>query len=127
MEFENQYLTYDEYLDFDEKEIGEMPFNMLEYKVRKMIDTRTQNRLKSLDQEEIPVEVKMCAYQLIKTLQSNNEYNKNVASENTDGYSVTYKAGADIEKVQQNEYEDIMFEYLYGVVVDGIPVLYLGV
>lgn len=124
MEFENQYLTYDEYLDFDENEIGEMPFNLLEFDVRKKIDTRTQNRLHDL--ENIPIEVKMCAYKCIETLQKYNSVDKNISSESTDGYSVSYN-NSNYSKTFEEDIEDIICNYLSNVVVNGVPVLYLGV
>lgn len=128
MEFSGQYLTYDEYrllggtLDI-------MPFNLLEFNARKEIDTRTQNRLAKL--ENIPQEVKLCVFELIKSLNSYESYitqNKAVSSENIDGYSVSY-GGANSSNVEAKnvEIDDVIFNYLIDVIVDGIPVLYLGV
>ena len=55
MEFSGQYLTYEEY-----KALGGTldltPFNLLEFESRRLIDTRTHNRLKNVD--NIPEEVK---------------------------------------------------------------------
>ena len=51
MEFSGQYLTYDEY-----KALGGnldiTPFNLLEYEARRIIDSRTLQRLKGI--EKIP-------------------------------------------------------------------------
>ena len=44
MEFKNQYLTYLEYKNLGGT-LGEMPFNLLEFKARKIIDERTLGRL----------------------------------------------------------------------------------
>ena len=38
MTFENQYLTYAEYLALGGDTIGETPFNLLEYEARKQIN-----------------------------------------------------------------------------------------
>ena len=91
MEFNNQYLTYEEYKSLGGT-LGEMPFNILALKARQIINERTQNRLKDI--EEMPQEVKICVYDLINTMNkynlSNNSTSSNISSENTDGYSVTY-------------------------------------
>ena len=127
MEFENQYLTYEEYKSLGGT-LGEMPFNILELKARQIINERTQNRLKNI--EEIPQEVKICVYDLINTMNkynlSNNSTSSNISSENTDGYSVTYKSGTEMTAEQKAQYEDVMLTDLYGVIVNGETILYLG-
>lgn len=128
MEFNNQYLSYEEYKSLGGT-LGEMPFNILELKARQVIDERTQNRLKNI--EKIPQEVKICVYDLINTMNkynlSDNSTSSNVSSENTDGYSVTYKSGTELIEEQKKQYNDIMETDLYGVIVDNTPILYLGV
>ena len=128
MEFNNQYLTYEEYKSLGGT-LGEMPFNILELKARQIINERTQNRLKNI--EEMPQEVKICVYDLINTMNkynlSNNSTSSNISSENTDGYSVTYKSGTELTDEQKKQYNDIMETDLYGVIVDNTPILYLGV
>ena len=128
MEFKNQYLTYEEYKSLGGT-LGEMPFNILELKARQVINERTQNRLKNI--EEIPQEVKICVYDLINTMNkynlSNNSTSSNISSENTDGYSVTYKSGTELTEEQKKQYDDVMETDLYGVIVDNTPILYLGV
>ena len=37
MTFEGQYLTYKEYTDLGGSQIGEMPFNLLEFEARRKI------------------------------------------------------------------------------------------
>ena len=128
MEFNNQYLTYEEYKSLGGT-LGEMPFNILELKARQIINERTQNRLKNI--EEIPQEVKICVYDLINTMNkynlSNNSTSSNISSENIDGYSVTYKSGTELTEEQKKQYDDVMETDLYGVIVDNTPILYLGV
>ena len=127
MEFNNQYLSYEEYKSLGGT-LGEMPFNILELKARQVINERTQNRLKNI--EEMPQEVKICVYDLINTMNkynlSDNSTSSNVSSENTDGYSVTYKSGTEMTAEQKAQYEDIMLTDLYGVIVNGEAILYLG-
>lgn len=128
MEFSEHYLNYEEY-----KSLGGtldiMPFNILEFECRKIIDARTQNRLKGID--VIPQEVKMCMYAMMNVLnKSISEYNSNVASENIDGYSVTYLSPQQIREAiitKNAELEDIIFSYLMHVVVNKTSILYLGV
>ena len=128
MEFNNQYLSYEEYKSLGGT-LGEMPFNILELKARQIINERTQNRLK--DVEKIPQEVKICVYDLINTMNkynlSDNSTSSNISSENTDGYSVTYKSGIELTEEQKKQYDDVMETDLYGVIVDNTPILYLGV
>ena len=105
-----------------------MPFNILELKARQVINERTQNRLKNI--EEMPQEVKICVYDLINTMNkynlSDNSTSSNISSENTDGYSVTYKSGTEMTAEQKAQYEDVMLTDLYGVIVNGEAILYLG-
>ena len=123
MEFKNQYLTYAEYVKLGGN-LQEMPFNILELSARKNIDERTLNRLKNVT--EIPLEVKVCVYNLIKLLNGYETLEDgNISSENTDGYSVTYKQ-VDKKSKDQAIINSIEND-LYGVVVNNIPVLYLGV
>ena len=126
MEFEGQYLSYEDY-----KALGGtldlMPFNLLEFEARKKIDIRTQNRLKN---QKIPQEVKLCIFKMINSI---NDYfiNKgNVASESTDGYSVSYITAdkiSEIIKSKNDELDDIIYAYLTNVVVNKQHIMYLGV
>lgn len=132
MTFEGQYLTYAEYQALGGSAIGEMPFNLLEFEARKQIDVRTQRRV--VNQATIPDEVKVCDYHLINKIDSyinsEIEVKGNVASENTNGYSVTYLTADQIEqviKLHAKELNDIMINDLYGVVVNGVAILYPGV
>lgn len=134
MTFEGQYLTYAEYQALGGSAIGEMPFNILEFEARRQIDIRTFNRLK--DSEEIPQEVKLCVYNLINSINefatstSNVTSNGNIASENTDGYSISYITTdkiSDIVKSKQSEIDDIIRTYLLGVVYNGEHLMYCGV
>lgn len=135
MEFSGQYLTYDEYVDLGGT-LAEAPFNLLEFEARKKIDERTFNRLKNIDEENIPQEVKICEYNLINSINSygggssTNVANKNIASENTDGYSVSYINPAQISEViisKNEELNDIISTYLFGIIINGEHIIYTGV
>lgn len=134
MTFEGQYLTYAEYQELGGSAIGDMPFNLLEFEARRQIDIKTFNRLKN--SEEIPQEVKVCEYKLINSIESyatatsNVSSNGNVASENTDGYSISYITAnqiSDIVKSKSAELDDIISTYLLGVVFNGEHLMYCGV
>ena len=132
MEFSGQYLEFDEYEELGGS-LDETPFNILEFEARRKIDERTFGRLKGI--ENIPVEVKMCVYALINTLNSysmdsTSSRNKNIASESTDGYSVSYASGSQVQEIVESksvELNDIIMTYLLGVVVNGQHILYVGV
>ena len=136
MTFEGQYLTYAEYQTLGGSAIGDMPFNLLEFEARRKIDENTFNRLKDLESGEIPQEVKLCEYNLINSISSfaiatsNVSSNGNVASESTDGYSISYLTAnqiSDVVKSKSAELEDIIRTYLLGIVVNGEHILYCGV
>ena len=135
MTFEGQYLTKDEYIALGgNPDIGDMPFNLLEFEARKQIDSRTLNRLKN--GKNIPQEVKLCEYALINSINeftkstSNVASNGNVASENTDGYSISYITSdkiSDIVSSKQDEINNIIETYLMFVVYNGEHLMYCGV
>ena len=129
MEFTKQYLTYDEYLELGGT-LDETPFNILELEAQKSIDKYTFGRLKDLD-EQIN-EVKVCEYNLIQLINTYNSYSnhdKSVASENTDGYSISYaQATENVSKAKINEIKDIIKTYLAECkLADETPYLYVGV
>ena len=131
MDFTNQYLTYEEYMVLGGT-LEEVPFNELEYECRRIIDSRTQNRLKNAD--EIPEEVKMLENKMIQTLQgyyvSLEKAQSGVASENTDGYSVSYISSNQISQLIEGKIDvlqDLVSTYLFGVIVNNEHLIYCGV
>ena len=130
MEFSGQYLTYDEYEALGGN-LDQTPFNLLEYEARRIIDNRTLQRLKRI--EEIPEEVKICVFSLINLLNSytiENQTSKNISSESVGSYSVSYATGTQIQetiKSKNAELNDVVLTYLKGVIVNGEHLVYLGV
>lgn len=131
MEFSGQYLTYNEYRALGGT-IELTPFNLLEFEARRKIDERTLGRLKNV--ASVPQEVKMCVFALINSINSygssTSGNNKNIASESTDGYAVTYVTGGTIQEMIQSksvELNDIIRTYLIGVIVNGEHIMYAGV
>ena len=133
MEFKGEYLTYEEY-----KALGGTldltPFNILEFEVRRIIDLRTQNRLKNID--DIPQEVKMCEFDLINSINGYSQSkhliseNGNVTSTTTDGYSESYLTPLQIKEIvksKETEVKDIIRDYLGGVIVNDEHILFAGV
>ena len=127
MEFEGQYLTYQEYLALGGT-LDEMPFNLLEFNARKRIDKRTFGRLVDKGQEY--KEVKLCIYNMIITLNSYSSYdtqNKAISSESTDGYSISYGTPQkSTTEAKNSELEDVIDTYLSNLIVDDVQVLYRG-
>ena len=135
MEFEGQYLTYEEYKALG-GELDLMPFNLLEFESRRKIDIRTQNRLKDVDSKDIPQAVKICEYNLINSINgfagamTNISNNGNVASFNSDGYSESYVTPAQIQDVVKSksaELDDIVRTYLLEVIFKNEHLMYVGV
>ena len=134
MEFKGQYLTYEEYKALNGT-LDITPFNLLEFESRRKIDIETQNRLVGTDSENIPQAVKLCVFSLINaiynyasSIESATE-NGNVASESTDGYSVTYVKSAQIKEIissKSTEIDDIIRTYLLNIVFNGEHLMYLG-
>jgi hypothetical protein len=128
MEFSGQYLTYEEYRALGGT-LDLSSFNLLEFRSRKEIDSRTQGRLKELN-EQIQ-EVKICDYDLINKINTfikSENRDRSVSSEHTDGYSVTYN---DINKEFTNQ-EKIEIAKTIDTYLDecklenGTPYLYRG-
>jgi len=129
MEFNGQYLTYTEY-----KALGGTldltPFNLLEFEARQNVDKYTFGRLKEIEKQN--EEVKMCIFKLINLINSYSVYEtqkKGIASESTDGYSISYSVpSSDFTKAKSNEIKGIVKEYLVDCKLDnGIPYMYCGV
>lgn len=129
MNFEGQYLTYNEYSELGGN-LSQTPFNLLEYELRKRLDLYTQRRL--VDVETIPNEVKMCMFKMICSMEKYAEQgglNLNYSSETTDGYSITYAGPQSIQQLvgaKQFELNDIMMNYLFGVIVNDEHLIYRG-
>ena len=127
MEFEGQYLTYEEYRGLGGT-LDLTPFNVLEFEARRRIDELTYNRL--VGGENIPDEVKMCEFAIInKVLKAyDEEIGRGKTSESVGSYSVSYNS--DIKKLVEDkriEIQDIISTDLFGVVYNGEHVLYGGV
>ena len=133
MENNEQYLTWEDYKEFGGS-IDLTPFNLLEFQARRKIDIWTSNRLKQINSIDIPLEVKICEYRLINSMCNYDErlesIKGNVASESTDGYSVSYITGnqiTEILKSKEAEQNNIIKECLSNVIVNGEHLLYCGV
>lgn len=131
MTFGGQYLTYIEYKELaGSSAMDEMPFNLLEFEARQNVDKYTFGRLKELTSQI--QDVKLCIFKLINMLDSYNKeetQNKGVASENTDGYSVSYiTPNTTITEAKSAEIKGVIREYLIDCKLeDGTPYMYCGV
>ena len=133
MEFEGQYLTYEDYRALGGT-LDLMPFNLLEFACRKQIDENTQNRLKDIETANIPNDVKLCMFNLIECVDKYNETvsnaSGNIESENIDGYSVKYVTASQVSEIiksKNDEIVDIIHKQLFGVIVNNEHLIYLGV
>lgn len=131
MEFNGQYLTYTEYIQLGGTIPKEMPFNLLEFNARKCIDKYTSGRLINLTEQV--QEVKLCVFELIKSLEKYcsdvEKFNtNNIASESIDGYSISYNTNfEEIIKSKQSDISSIIYTYLANCKLeDGTPYLYRG-
>ena len=134
MEISGQYLTYAEYRDLGGT-LDITPFNLLEFEARRKVDIKTQSRLKGTESQNIQQEVKLCIHSLINSINHYTEsiesatQNGNIASENTDGYSVSYVKSSSIKDIINSksvELDDIIRTYLLGVIFNGEHLMYLG-
>lgn len=130
MTFTNQYLNYNEYIELGGT-LDELPFNLIEFECRKLIDERTQKRL-TAEGTIIPDEVKMCEYKMINAIAnyqtSIETAEKGISSENIDGYSVSYNNNTEsVIKSKNSELNELISTYLFGVVVNNEHILYIGV
>ena len=128
MEISGQYLTYEEYQALGGT-LAKTPFKILEFEARQNVDKYTFGRLKELEEQN--QEVKLCVFKLINLINSYNGYesqNKAVASENTDGYSVSYGTPTtDFMKAKNSEIQGVVREYLVDCKLeDGTPYMYCG-
>lgn len=122
MSISGQYLTYTEYTELGGT-IQEMPFNLLEFEARKIIDYYTLGRLVNLETQK--PEVKICIYNLIDSIQAYNDI-KGKTSEHVGNYSVAYNT-LTLED-SANKYSDMVKKYLADLYLeDGTPYLYIGI
>lgn len=135
MEFENQYLTWDEYQELGGKISDETPFNLLEFKARKYVDKYTFGRLVNLENQS--QEVKLCIFELINNLETYDKASSvssekaGIKSENIEGYSVSYadttESMAEVVKGKEESCKDIIYNYLSNSALpDGTLYLYRG-
>ena len=121
MEFENQYLTYDEYKEDLKGTLSEMPFNLLEYRAEKQVDEITCNRFRKTS--NYPIELKLCINELITEIKKYNDTGTK-SSEKVGDYSVNYDRPVTSEKKQV--FKNIIKEYLSNTKVNNVFVLYCG-
>lgn len=120
MEDKEQYLTYEEYKGLGGN-LSEKPFNLQEFKARKIVDTYTFGRLINL--KEQVKEVKMCMYELIRIVDKKDNSN-NISSEKVGDYSINYSNSSEYDE----EINNTIYSYLINCYLDnGTPYLYRGV
>lgn len=126
---DGQYLSYQDYKDIGGT-LDQSSFNLLEFEARQKIDKYTFGRLKDINTQI--QEVKLCVFKLIELEESYNTSearNKGIASENIDGYSISYTTSSkELNEAKNDEYKEIIKTYLIDCKLeDGTPYLYCGV
>jgi hypothetical protein len=119
------YLTYDEYIQYG-GELTLAAFTRLEYKARKEVEARTQNRLSAV--ATIPESVKRLMFELIDLL-SRWEQSKNetMSGYSNDGVTISLRKASSNAEIE-GEAEAMMLSYLSQERDDNdVPLLYLGV
>ena len=114
MEFNGQYLKYNEYLELGGS-LPETPFKLLEFEARKEIEKKTLGRIINLQKQT--QETKMCVFQLINLYISINngvEISGNVINYNKD-------------KIAEMTNEIIRKYLINSTLEDGTPYLYRGI
>ena len=120
MEFDNQYLKYEEYNKLGGN-LSEMSFNLLEYRAEKQVDELTSNRFRKIS--NYPIELKLCINELITEIKKYNDTGTK-SSEKVGEYSVNYDRP--VTKEKKRALNGIIKEYLSNTKVDGVLVLYCG-
>ena len=135
MEFKGQYLNFEDYTSLGGTLTDEAPFNLLEFEARRLINLYTFNRLLDAKYEDIPMEVKICDYELINQLllysnsQNSISSNSGVSSENIDGYSVSYITAGQVQEIVNSKRSSLQYTIrtgLLGVDYNGENLLYCG-
>ena len=128
MEIEGQYLTYADYTSLGGT-LDETSFKLLEFEARRNIDMWTDNRLRNLENSDIPSEVKLCEFKIINSiLKAYEEQNsRGKSSESVGSYSVTYGDAENVVKGKESEIKNLIKSELYGVKVNDEHILYCGV
>lgn len=120
---DNQYLEFSEYKLYGGN-LDMMPFNLLEFKARMLINYHTFDRLTKLEKQN--ENVKMCMYQLISNMEKSQEKG-NISNERLGNWSVTYKDNAS-SKITDEDSLRIIRTYLSNCKLDdGTPYLFRGV
>lgn len=119
------YLTYDEYIQYGGG-LEPAAYTRLAFKADKLIDARTQNRIK--DEETVSQTVKLLVFEVIKELNdAETRKAETMSSYSNDGVSVSLVKQPSEAKTA-HKIEGVIFDYLVGESTsDGLPLLYLGV
>ena len=106
------YLTLEEYLDFGgEKVTDSSQFERLEYKAWKLVDTRTQGRIREPLENIKRLMVELIDLEFEKT-------NQGVKQVSNDGVAVTYKDDVLLETKEEELIQDYAGKYAWRGVSD---------
>lgn len=102
------YLDYSDYVSYGGN-LEKAAFDRFSYRAERIIDAHTFSKLAGKEYEDIPTEVKRCAFELTEYIAENfiNGSVSEKTSESNDGYSVSYE-----NKNAAREISDIICTYL---------------
>lgn len=125
MDYGTKYLTFAEYTALGGSITDENAFNLLEYEARKEVNIYTLNRL--IDLDVIPNDVKLCVFNMINKIEEISKQKYSVSSETVGSYSVSYGSIREIIKSNKEQLDNIIMNYLFGLIVDGKHVIFRGI
>lgn len=123
------YLTYDEFVNMGGT-LDKAAFNQLnrksEYLINAQGNGKTGERISQLS--PLPQAVKDCTFDLIMHLSENKFDGSKIQSESQSlgGQSESFSYATLNKSEATEETNNIIFDYLYSVKIDGVSILYLG-
>lgn len=123
------YLTYDEFVNMGGT-LDKAAFNQLnrksEYLINAQGNGKTGERISLLS--PLPQAVKDCTFDLIMHLSENKFDGSKIQSESQSlgGQSESFSYTTLNKSEATEETNNIIFDYLYSVKIDGVSILYLG-
>ena len=102
------YLDYSDYVSYGGN-LEKAAFDRFSYRAERIIDAHTFSKLAGKEYEDIPTEVKHCAFELTEYIAENyvNGSVSEKSSESNDGYSVSYE-----NKKAEEVISDTIYTYL---------------
>lgn len=118
-----QYVDHDFYSNIYKGNMPLADFNSLCIKATAKVNTNTFGRLEKIPSNQIPDEVKYCVCALCEKMYKNSK-GEGKQSETVGPHTVNYANNT--SETQNEEYLEIIKEFLGEVCINNIPILYRG-